>query len=104
MTAWVFSFRRSDSASQLIWKSGTSAGTATSFAPFASAKGRYSGKKGAMATNSLSSTFSARMTAISAGAAPQVKKILAARISAPQRSLSSAATAARASGRPGAGV
>ena len=101
MTAWVCSFTRDSSAARSIWKLSVSAGTMTNLLPEDSMKGLYSGKKGAMAMTSLSSQARAVSAAMSAGAAPQVKKRFAGLICLPKRSVRFLATAARMLSSPG---
>ena len=72
MTACVFPLMARSSASKSIWKCAVSGSTTTSLPPAVVAKHAYSGKYGAMATNSVFSlTVSARSTEVSAAAAPQ---------------------------------
>ena len=104
MMAWVWGVSCASRASKEIWKVSVSAGTMRNAAPQPSTKGRYSGKKGAMARISASSTVSARITDSRAGAAPQVKKMFSPRIAVPKRRFRSSATAFLASMPPVAGV
>ena len=79
------------------------AGTITGFAPLEAIKGMYSGKNGAGMMISLSRVAeSAFTTEISAGAAPQVRKISLALTSKEKRADRSAATASLASRKPAA--
>ena len=101
MMAWVCSLTRLSSAGRSIWKLVVSAGTMTNLLPEDSMKGLYSGKKGAMAMTSLSSQARAVSAVMSAGAAPQVKKRLAGRMTLPKRSVRFFATASRMLSSPG---
>ncbi|CDB31138.1 unknown [Firmicutes bacterium CAG:137] len=84
ITAWVWGVMACSKAFRLTWKCSVSAGTTTRLPPAALAKGRYSGKKGAMATNSASGVAAkARIMAMRPGAAPQQINRFSGRIPAP---------------------
>ena len=104
MTAWVFGVMRASNASSWIWKRSRSGGTKMKREPLPRTNTPYSGKQGAMARISEPSTRRAVKTAVSAGAAPQVKNRSSGRTSMPERRLMSAATVFRSASEPPAGV
>ena len=99
--AWVRGVMRRSTWERSIWKARVSAGTTTRRPPLDSVKGRYSGKNGATAMISESSSASsALMTAISPGAAPQVRNRFPGFSSMPNRRFRLAAMASRAASKP----